>query len=377
MKILRLIFALSLFFFLWIQPVRAQGNTSTCIYYFYGDGCPQCEKVSPFLDQLSSKYPNLEIKRFEIYKNRDNALLLTQYFEGFGVSIADRGIPAVFISKSYLIGEKPILGSLENKIIGSPGASCPLPSVSNASGTSETPCSLEGTCTVGGVGAGSLLTIIGAALVDSINPCAITVLLMLFSALLLAGQKGRALRAGFAFILAVYLSYFIFGLGIFSAIRISGLSSLVYKLVGGLAIVVGLLNIKDYIWYGGGGFVMEIPRRWRHTLKDILSAVTSPVGAFIAGFAVTLFELPCTGGPYFFALGLLANKVTTLGVVPYLLLYNVFFVLPLIILTFLLYFGFTNVEDAAQWKYQRTRLLHLIAGLILTTLGVVTVFGLV
>lgn len=94
------------------------------------------------------------------------------------------------------------------------------------------------------------------------------------------------------------------------------------------------------------------------------------------GFLVVLFELPCTGGPYFFALGLLANKVTVLGVIPYLLLYNVFFVLPFIILTLLLYFGLTSVEGEAQWKCQCTRLLYLAAGVVLTVLGLVTVLGL-
>ena len=183
--------------------------------------------------------------------------------------------------------------------------------------------------------------------------------------------------AGLAFTLSIYLAYFLFGLGLFSAIQVSGWADLISRLVGFLAIVIGLLNIKDYFWYGGGGFAMEIPRSWRHTLKDIIYKATSPLGAFLVGFVVVLFGLPCTGGPYFFVLGLLAKSLTLAGAVPYLLLYNVFFVLPLLIIIALVFWGYSTVEKAAEWKERNTRILHLIAGLVLTLLGVLVTLRLV
>jgi hypothetical protein len=142
-------------------------------------------------------------------------------------------------------------------------------------------------------------------------------------------------------------------------------------------IPIGLANIKDYFWYGGGGFVMEIPRNWRPKLKDMLGKVTSPLGAFLMGFVVCLFELPCTGGPYIVILGLLANRMTMWASIPILLLYNLVFVLPLIVITLLLYFGFANVENATKWKDNNLRILHLIAGLIMLVLGVLITFGFV
>lgn len=199
----------------------------------------------------------------------------------------------------------------------------------------------------------------------------------MLAALIASGGKKRAIKAGFAFIISIYIVYFLFGLGLFSALKISGLSYWFYKVVGILAILIGLANIKDFFWYGGGGFVMEIPRRWRPTLKKMLSSVTSPLGAFLMGFVVCFFELPCTGGPYIFVLGLLAEKTTMLLVIPILLLYNLFFVLPLIIITLLMYFGFTTVEKATEWKERNIKILHLIAGLIMLALGIVVVLGLV
>ena len=142
------------------------------------------------------------------------------------------------------------------------------------------------------------------------------------------------------------------------------------KIVGIGAIIIGLLNIKDYLWYGSGGFVIEIPRAWRQRLKQSLNAITSPAGAFIAGFMVCLFELPCTGGPYLFILGLLADQTTFMSALPLLLLYNLVFVLPLLAITLLLYFGYTTTESANIWKERNIRSLHLIAGIIMTILGI-------
>jgi len=215
----------------------------------------------------------------------------------------------------------------------------------------------------------SFLIVSAAALVDSINPCAIAVLLILLTALLAVKQKRQALTTGLFFIGGLYLAYLILGLGLISVIQLSGLAGLFHKLIGALAIIIGLLNLKDYFWYGGGGFVMEIPRSWRPAIQKLLKGVTSPWGAFAMGFVVTAFELPCTGGPYLFVLGLLANSCTWKQIVPILLYYNLIFVLPLIVITALLYWGYSTVEKASAWKEKNLRLLHLIAGLIMLSLG--------
>jgi len=345
---------------------------STCVYFFHGNGCQHCAKVEPTINNLiSTSNFQVEVYDFEIYNNRSNMLLLNQLFDNYNVTEEDRGIPAVFIGSNYLVGDKAILENLDSTITNSIGVSCPrLDScVVNVNGTASSTSSIDK------LGSLSLLTIIGAALVDSINPCAIAVLLILMGALLASGDKKRAVKAGFVFTLSIYIAYFLFGLGLFSAIQISGLSYWFYKIIGILAIIIGLANIKDYVWYSGGGFVMEIPRSWRPKLKEMLGKVTSPFGAFLMGFAVCLFELPCTGGPYIVILGLLADKMTMWASIPLLLLYNLVFVLPLIIISLLIYFGFANVENATKWKDSNLKTLHLIAGVIMLILGILIAFG--
>lgn len=221
----------------------------------------------------------------------------------------------------------------------------------------------------------SLITVAGAAIVDSINPCAIAVLLILLGSLFISDEFGRpkkAIKAGFAFIAGIYLIYFLFGMGLFALfggiIGVWGQAASIIKyVVAILAIVIGLLNIKDYFWYGVG-IRMEIPTRWRPKMKSLLRSVTSPVGAFFMGFVVSAFELPCTGGPYFFAIGYLADKATTFSIIPILLFYNLIFVLPLIIINLSLYFGVTSLEKAEKWKQRNIRKLHLIAGIIMLLL---------
>ncbi|NOQ56414.1 MAG: hypothetical protein GQ477_06465 [Nanohaloarchaea archaeon] len=357
-------------FIIFISPHIANAEESTCIYLFYGDGCSHCAKVDLFINQLEVEYPDIAIHKFEIYNNRTNALILTDYFDIYNIPNKQRGIPVIFISDKYLIGDTPIIKNLENEINDNPSAQCPQSEDINATGIIDATSPLEKLKTL------SIVTVIGAAIVDSINPCAIAVLLLLLGALLTTGNRKKALKAGFAFTISIYIAYFLFGLGLFSALQITGISYWFYQVIGYLAILIGLVNIKDYLWYGAGGFVMEMPRRWRPALKNILGKITTPAGAFLSGFVVCLFELPCTGGPYILILGLLAERTTQMAAIPILLLYNLFFILPLIIITLLIYLGYTNIENATKWKDENIRKLHLVAGIIMLILGTIILLGL-
>ena len=115
---------------------------------------------------------------------------------------------------------------------------------------------------------------------------------------------------------------------------------------------------------------MEVPLSWRPTLKKILNSATSPFGAFIIGFLVSLFELPCTGGPYIVILGLLAKEVTRDVGIFYLLLYNLVFILPLILLSLVIYKGLSTTERLESIRQDKIRLLHLIAGIIMLGIAI-------
>ena len=88
------------------------------------------------------------------------------------------------------------------------------------------------------------------------------------------------------------------------------------------------------------------------------------------GSVVTLIELPCTGGPYFFALGILAKWGLTPQFFAYLFLYNLIFISPLILISVLVYLGKLTVEKASDWQARNSKRLHLIAGVLMLAAGI-------
>ena len=222
----------------------------------------------------------------------------------------------------------------------------------------------------------TLLAIICGAGVDAINPCEFAILILLMASLLAAepDNKKRALYAGIAFIIGIFLAYFLMGVGLMEFIRkyTISFSEVFYKIIGIAAIIIGLLNIKDYFWYGKV-FLMEVPLSWRPKMKTFIRSITNPWGAFLIALIVSLFLLPCTAGPYFVILGMLAHKVAFAKALAYLILYNLIFILPMLAIVLLVYYGLSP-EKAENWRKQKLRLLHLIAGIILIGLGIAILF---
>lgn len=101
-------------------------QNKTCIYFFYGDGCPHCAKVEPYIDELANR-TDMEVQRFEIYHNDDNSYLLNTFFTVNNVPAEERGIPAVFIADKYLTGDVNIQNGMEKLISEYKGAECPSP----------------------------------------------------------------------------------------------------------------------------------------------------------------------------------------------------------------------------------------------------------
>lgn len=214
------------------------------------------------------------------------------------------------------------------------------------------------------------------ALADSVNPCAIAVLTMILVSILIANpdKKKRILFSGVAFVSAVFIGYMVYGTLIIQFFKIFAEflrenSNYVYNGLAILAMIIGALNIKDYFNYKPGSLGTEMPIFMRPKVKRLIKNITSPSGAFIIGFVVTLFLLPCTIGPYIVASGLL-SEIGLLKAIPWLIYYNILFILPMLIITLIVYFGFAKVDDVSGWKEKNIKKLHLIAGILLFVVGV-------
>ncbi len=225
-----------------------------------------------------------------------------------------------------------------------------------------------------------LFTVVSLALVDAVNPCEFAVLIMLLITIMTAHPKNKkkTLQAGLAFTAAIFILYFIYGVLLINVFKlipaIDAIRSIVYTVIACIAILIGLLQLKDFFDYKPGGFLTEMPMSFRPKVQKIISSITSPGGAFLVGAFVTLFLMPCTIGPYVILGNLLATE-TILAALPQLLLYNIIFILPMLAITFIVYFGVRKVEAVAEWKHRNVKYMHLIAGIIMLLIGIGMLLG--
>ncbi len=227
----------------------------------------------------------------------------------------------------------------------------------------------------------SLAKITSLALADSVNPCAIAVLTMVLVTILVANpdKRKKVLFSGLAFVASVFVGYLFYGAIIIQFFKlfaewIRQSSHILYNGLGILAMIIGALNIKDFFLYKPGGIATEMPIFMRPKAKRTISKITSPFGAFVIGFIVTIFLLPCTIGPYIIASGIL-SELGFLTALPWLLYYNILFVLPMIGITLAVYFGFAKIQDVSGWKDRNIKWLHLIAGILLFVVGLSLLMG--
>lgn len=227
----------------------------------------------------------------------------------------------------------------------------------------------------------NFLRITWLALADSVNPCAIAVLAMVLMAILIQNpeKKKRVLYAGLAFVASVFIGYLLYGVIIVEFFNsFAGLlrenSGIIYNGLAILAMIIGALNIKDFFMYKKGSFATEMPIWMRPRVKKLIERITSPKGAFVIGFLVTLFLLPCTIGPYIIASGLLSD-LGIIGAIPWLIYYNLIFVLPMLIIVGIIYFSLSKVDEVSGWKERNIKILHLIAGILLFAVGFFLLMG--
>ncbi len=207
-----------------------------------------------------------------------------------------------------------------------------------------------------------------AGLLDGLNPCAIAILLF-FISLLYAVRRPRneILQMGLLYVYAIFLVYFLIGLGLMQAIVLSGETHLVAKVGAYLVIGLGLLTIGG-LFVKPLGAVTRTPHvLWERT-RSYLMRATLP-SAFLGGFLVGLCTFPCSGGIYVAVLGLLSSRTDYWTGLGYLSLYNLMFVAPLVAI--LLGVRHRRVSRRlATWEAGHRVLVRLLAASVMIAIGV-------
>ncbi len=334
-------------------------ENETCVYYFYGKDCLSCKEIKPYIDDLESKYPDTHFHKLEIWYNDTNRDLFFKFCDVY--CLDEKLVPIVFIGDKFLIGVDPIRDNLEDEInqCNDLNCTCPAEKVKDA---------------VVSKAELTIPIIISAALIDSVNPCAFAVLIFMLTYLIALGIRKKTLFIGLAYISMVFITYFLAGLGLFAAVETTGVSVILYRVAAVIAIIAGIINVKDFFFYGKG-FSLEIPKSKKPLIEKYIHRASLPA-AIVLGFLVSMFELPCTGGVYLAILSLLANNMTRMSAIPYLLFYNFIFVLPLFVILGLVYKG-GSAEKLEKWRVSKRKYMKLISGLFMIILGIVMLLELI
>lgn len=371
---------LLIFFVIFSIPVLvfAQGERKKAVY-FYAETCVHCEQVDKYF-QEQDIYDRYDIQKIET-SGPYNLDYLNRFFDSFRVPTEKRGYPVIFVGDKMIYGSQTIIESFVNEIEQIDATEFPTPEkiIKNSNSNEADAKNIEESQVMSinnanqSIPKALIISAVGAALFDAINPCALAVLILLLATVISAKGRKKALLSGLLFSLAVFLSYFMMGLGVYRAMSVFSLPTYISLGVAILAILVGLANLKDVFWYGKI-FIMEVPLSWRPRMQAILKSVANPIGAFGAGFLISLFLVPCASGPYIVILGLLASKVSPAKTIPLLILYNLVFVLPMIGITVAMYFG-SRMGKLEAWRQKNLKLLHAITGLGMLFMGIYLMYG--
>jgi len=345
--------------------------------FYYGQWCPHCANVEKFFkeDNIKSKFT---IEEREVYFNAKNRDKFSADWDLLGMPIWSRGVPTLVVKDdtwnpiSYKVWDTSIVEYFKSMLVVW-NTEEPKNNVNNVI-TKKTKTFWEHLA--------FFSVLLPAAISDSINPCEFAVMLILLGSILIKYKKRRkVIWAWFLFSLAVFLSYFLMWLGIYSALW--NFSNVFYFkiVVWILWIIVWLANLKDYFWYGKW-FVMEVPFSWRKNMRKLLNWVSSPIWAFWVWFLVSLFLLPCTSGPYLVILWYLSSETQAIdnwGYI-YLFVYNLFFILPMLIITLIVAFGKRSIEELELYRDDKIETIHLWVWILMLLLWIYVIaqaFGLI
>lgn len=324
-------------------------ETGAPIYaaYFYQTGCDSCSRVEADLSYLRSRYPQLIVEKFNVYDH-----------PGLGLWLAERAgkddfhTPAVFIGNQAWIGESEITPEaveLALQCYQQEGA----PKVWEAYNPDEGSSTI-----VERFRSMSWLTVVFAGLVDGLNPCAFATLIFFVSYLTLSGRKGReVIFVGLSFTIGVFLAYLVIGLGLYKVLDMMGdllttLARWVYIITAVLCLSLGVFSIVDYFKARKGSLddmSLKLPDPLRKRINTVIrkgrGVQSYYIGAFITGLLISILELACTGQVYLPTIIFVSSMPELqLRAIFYLVLYNLLFILPLVVVFILAYYGTTSKD---------------------------------
>jgi len=373
------------------------------LVYFYQKGCPKCDRANALLKYLAKKYPQLNIKEIDL-NTPDGKRFNETLSNRLDLSPEKRLIaPSIFIGKDYLLPDQitePKVEALIQKY-GEKSADVSVSKSQPTQTTTPTPSPLPPPLSptpeeskkaeesiIQRFKSLGILTIVSAGLLDGINPCAFATLIFFISYLSFVGRKRTEIfYVGLGYSGAVFITYLLIGFGILSFIqRLSFLplfSRIIYILTIAFALVLGTLSLYDYVQLKRGRpseMKLQLPdflkKRIHKTIREGSKSPRYLLAAVTAGFIVSLVEFACTGQVYLPTI-LFVTNIPSLktSAVSYLLLYNFMFIVPLLIIFGIVYWGVTS-EQLASFLQKRASSIKLYTSLLFFALAGILILSL-
>ena len=365
-------------------PTAQAENRPIHIAYFYEIGCQECDRVTYDLNYLQSKYPNLVVETFDV---QNDAALSEWLGEQYGVPEEKRlTAPSVFVGQDFLLATEINVKSLEALVekYSQTGAEA----IWEDFGEEEA--SEARTSLIERLGSPALLTVLGTGLANGLNPCALATIVFFISYLAFSGRKGREiLFVGVAFTLGVFLTYLLAGFGLLRLLEpLDAMRSDLRNWISGfgalLCLILAFISFRDYFTARGGrpeDVSLRLPRPLQRQVHRIIRESSSVrafvLVAFAIGFVISIILLTCTS-PLYVGVVFLIQDVPELRASAYLyiLLYNLAFITPLVVIFLLAYFGTTS-EQLARVVGRHTGIIKLLTASLFLVLAGWLFYGLI
>lgn len=209
--------------------------------------------------------------------------------------------------------------------------------------------------------------VVVSSLIDSINPCAFSLLLLTIAFLFSLDRiRSDIIKIGGVYIFGIFFVYLLIGLGIIQALHLFNTPHLMAKIGAYLLMAMGGIGLINE-FFPTFPIKLQIPAFTHTSMAKLMEKASIPT-AFLLGALVGVCEFPCTGGPYLMILGLLHDRATYLSGTAYLLLYNLVFVSPLILILFLASDKIV-LYKLQDWRKNNVRSMRLYGGVAMIILG--------
>ena len=372
-KSLLLITCLFLIIISFITVFSDETKPDKLVIYFFGSStCGECQEIKQvLLEPLSQKYPDKLSIEYHNIDNEKSFQLLVKFEKEYNVTATYP--QELFLPDTFLAGYEPIIESAEELIkeyLSNPETWVKR---STAIDTTQYKKDLEKR-----IERFTFLGVFAAGLIDGVNPCAIATMIFLIS--FLATQKRKRLEVliiGLSFTGAVFITYLLMGLGAFKALTVLEqyywISEVIRWSAVALAGIVAIVSFVDAFSYSKSGetesIKLQLPKPIKLKIHKIISGNLTGTqlvtGAVVTGFLVTLLEAICTGQVYLPTIVLMTKSAGfQLKGWLYLVFYNFLFVLPLLIVMILAYYGL-KWDKLAKTTQKHLTLIKILFGIVL------------